>query len=115
MQIYLSPLDIPPSTPTTSEHIPLKELGIPDEEEEEVLDITRLTFDQVYCNIMQERRRCYVKNPSKPLSMATEKNIVLDTIMNPEMISLVGTCFVTTTELNVRGINKKVVELQAKV
>ena len=47
MQVDWPPFDIPPSNPITGGNLPLKELGIQNEEEEEVLDITRLSFYQI--------------------------------------------------------------------
>lgn len=80
-----------------------------------MLDLTRLTFDQFNCNIMQERRKYYARNTVKPLSMTTKKEIVLNTMINHEMIALSRTTFVTVTELNVGKINKQIAKLQGKL
>lgn len=108
MQIDLTSLDVPTSTPITGKHIPLKELGILDEEEEEVLDLTRLMFDHVNYNIIWKRRKCYSKNDGKHLSVTTKENIVLDITWNPEIIASARTAFVTVMDLNVRRMNKQI-------
>jgi len=82
-KIDLSPLYVIPSTPHTRGHLPLQELGIPEEEEEEVLDLTKITFDQVSLKIRQERRKYYARNPIEPLSITIAKEIVPDTIVIP--------------------------------
>jgi len=115
MQTNLSPLDVPPNTNIIGGHLPLKELGTPYEEEEEVLDITKFNFDQIQCKIMRERRKCYAKNPANPISVITKKEIVLDIAMNTEMIALAGTTFIMTTEVNMDRLNRQVFELQTKL
>ena len=115
MQLELPTLNIPPSTPIISGHFPMQELGILEEEEEEVLDISMLTFNQVQCKIMQEKRRCYAKNPTKPILVVTKKEIVINTTMNLEMIVYVGTAFVTAMELNINKLNKENVDLKEKL
>ena len=46
-QSEVPPLDVFPTTPLTSGHLTLQELGISYEQDEEVLDLTRLTFDNL--------------------------------------------------------------------
>lgn len=48
----LSPLDVPPPTPLTRGYLPLQDLGFLEEQKDEVLDLTKLTFDQVNLKTM---------------------------------------------------------------
>lgn len=114
MEVEISPLDVPPSTPIVEGNLPLKELGIPNEAEEEVLYLTILNFDQVNCNIIQERKKYYARNPTKPLIMTIEKVIILDTMVNLEMIISTENALVTTIELNMGRMSKKIANIQGK-
>lgn len=80
-----------------------------------MLDLTKLTFDQVNFKIVQEGRKFYARNLAESLSVTTEKEIVLDNIVNPKMITSVGTAFVAATELNIGRMSKQIVELQNKL
>lgn len=71
-----------------------------------MLDLTRLAFNHVNCNIMQERRKYYARNPAEPLFVTIEKDVVWDTMVNPEMISSSEIVFMTTTKLNVGRMSK---------
>ena len=51
-QDELTPLDVPPSTPPTGGNLPLQELGFSEEQEDEVLDLTKITFNQVNLKMM---------------------------------------------------------------
>ena len=77
---------------------PLSELGTSEEEEDEFLDLTRLTYDQFTYKIRKGKRRCLARNPVAPLVATTEKDIVLDTRTNPIMPASAGTTFVAATE-----------------
>lgn len=51
---------------------------------EEVLDLSRLNFDQVQCKIMQEMHKCLAKNPLKGhINCYKKGERVMDTTMNP--------------------------------
>lgn len=52
MQFDFPPLDVPPSTSITRGHLPLKELAILDDVEDEVLNLTTQNFYQVNYKIM---------------------------------------------------------------
>jgi len=67
---------VPPTTPLTGGHLPLQELGISEEQDEEVLDLTKLTLDEINLKIVQERKTYCNKNPIEPLSVTTIKDIV---------------------------------------
>jgi len=47
--------------------------------------------------------------------MTIEKDIFLDTIVNPKMISLAKTVFVAMTKLNVGRMSKQITKLQGKL
>ena len=98
----LPALGFPPPTPITRDHFPLSELGLPNESEDEVLDLTRISLDHFSHKIKQEMRKYIARNPSKPLSVSTENEIVPDTTVNPEMVASKGATFVAMTEMNVR-------------
>jgi len=80
-----------------------------------VLDLSKLTFDQVNFKIMQEGRKFYARNLVEPLYVTMEKEIVLNNTINLEMITSAGTAFVTATELNVGRMSKQIMELQNKL
>jgi len=75
-QSKLPPLDVPPTTPLVRGHLPIQELGILEDQDEEVIDLTRLTFDEINLKIVQERKKYCSKNPVEPLSVATIKDIM---------------------------------------
>lgn len=79
------------------------------------MDLTKLTFDQVNIKIMKERRKWYAINLAEPLFVTMKKEIILHTTINLEMIVSIGTDFVTTIELNVDRMRKKIIELQSKI
>jgi len=64
---------------------------------------------------MQDRRKYYPSNLAEPLSVTTEKEIILDTTLNPEMIVSVNASFVTVIELNVGRMRKKITEIKIKL
>ena len=51
-QSELPPLDVPPIPPLTGGNLPLLELGITKDQEEEFLDLTKITFDEVNLKII---------------------------------------------------------------
>jgi len=95
--------------------MPLQELGFPEDKEEKVLDLTKLTFDQVRIKIRQERRKYYARNPAEPLLVTTAKEIVHDTTVNLEMIALARIAFVIVNERNVARMRKQIMELQNRL
>ena len=51
----------------------------------------------------------------EPLYVAREKEIVIDTTVNLEIISSTGNTFVTTTKLNVVRMRNHIIELKRKL
>jgi len=111
----LPPLDVPPSTPHTRGHLPLQELGFSEGQEEEALDLTTLTFDEAILKIVQERKKYYSRNPTEPLSVTTDKEIVPNITVNPKMIALVKTTFITAMEHNVPRMRKQITNLHNRL
>ena len=91
-------IDITPTTTMRGGHFPFSKLGLSGEQEDDVLDLTRLCYDQYTHKIRQERRKFCARNPAKPLAVTTQKDIVMDTRKNPKMIASVGTAFATATK-----------------
>ena len=102
---------MPQTTPATNVHFSLSELGTSKYQDEGVLDLTRLTYDQFTHKIRQEKRRCLAWNPIAPLTATIEKDIVFDTRINLVMISLAGTTFVVAIEENVRKMSREILSL----
>lgn len=73
----LAPLDVPPYTTLTGGHLPLQELGYTKEKEEEVLDLTKFTFDQVSFKIMQERKNYYEETQRIPFQSPQPRRLCL--------------------------------------
>lgn len=88
------------TTPLTHGHFPLQELGVLEGEEEEVLDLIMLTFDEVNVKIEQERKKYCAMNPTKPLSVTMTKDIVHNIIENMQIITSTGATVFATTEHN---------------
>ena len=82
--IDISPLEIPPSGTRSI----LSGDDFPGEQEEEVFDLTRLKFDQFSFKIQQEKRKSLAQSHPAISTVATEKDIVLDTRTNPVMIEI---------------------------
>lgn len=106
---------MPQITPTTSVHYTLSKLGTSEEQEDEILDLTRLTYDQFTHKFRQEKRRCLARNPAAALAATTEKDIVLDTRTNPIMIASMGTTFATATEENFSRMSREILSLQKRL
>ena len=77
--------------------------------------MTRTSYDQFTHKIRQEWRKCLAQNPTEPLAVTTEKDIVLDTRTNPIMIASAGTDFATATEENVSRMSREIMELYNKL
>ena len=54
-------------------------------------------------------------DPATPLTVTTEKDIVLDTRTNPVMITSVGTAFAAAIEENVSKMSREVMSLQNRL
>ena len=109
--IDISPLDIPPSGKKSI----LPDDDFPGEQEEEVFDLTRLTFDQFSFKIQQERRKALAQSHSTISMVATGKDIVPDTRTNPVMIASAGTAFAAATEENVTRMSREIISLQNRL
>ena len=57
----------------------------------------------------------YARNTTESLYVAREKEIVIDTTVNLEMISSTGNTLVNETQLNVIRMRNHTVELQRKL
>lgn len=80
-----------------------------------MLNLTKITFDEVNLKIIQERKRSCNRNPAKPLSVTTVTNIVLNIMSNSLMIAYASTTFIATTEHNVDEMNQQTVDLQNRL
>ena len=107
--IEVNPLDIPLGGTK------LSDVRSPQGQEEDVFDLTRLTFDQFSFKIQQEKRRSLAQSPSATSTVATGKDIVLDTRTNPVMIASAGTAFAAATEENVTRMSREIVSLQNRL
>jgi len=114
-QSELPPLDIPPITPLTYGHLPLRELGISEDQDEEVLDLTKITFDEVNLKIIQERKKSCSRNLANPLSVTMEMDIVPNIMSNPQMITSPRIAFVAAIEHNLARMSKQIVDFQNRL
>lgn len=114
-QSELPPLDVPPVTPLTGGNLPLRELGISEDQDEEVLDLTKITFDKVNLKIIQESKRSCNRNPADPLLVTMETYIVPNITSNPLMIASTNTAFKATIKHNVTRMSKHIVDLQNRL
>ena len=89
----------------------LSKLGTSGDQDEGVLDLTRLTYDQFTHNIGQEKRRFLARDPAAPLIVTIEKDIVLDTRTNLVMITSVGTAFTIANQENVSRMSREILSL----
>lgn len=108
-------MNVPPPTPLTGGHFPSKESDITVKEEEAMLDLSRLTFDQVKFKITQEMCICWAKDKRTHISVTTEREIVVETIINPVMIAFSRIAFVSTTKNNIVWLSKEVDYLKEKL
>ena len=93
----------------------LSDDDFPGEQEEEVFDLTRLTFHQFSFKIRQEKRKSLAQSHPAISTVATEKDIVLDTRNNPVMIASAGTAFSAATEENVTRMSREIISLQNRL
>ena len=107
--IEMIPLEIPLGSTK------LSDVSSPQGQEEEVFDLTRLTFDQFSFKIRQEKRRALAQSPSAKSTVATGKVIVLDTKTNPVMIASAGTAFAAATKENVTRMSREIFSLQNRL
>lgn len=114
-QSELPPLDVPLVTPLTGGHLPLRELGISKDQDEEILDLTKITFDEVNLKIIQDRKKSCSRNPADPLSVTTAMNIVPNITSNPQMIAFASTTFVAATKHNIAWMSKQILDLQNRL
>jgi len=108
-------LDVPPTTPLTGGHIPLRELGISEDQDEEVLDLTKITFDEVNLKIIQQTKKSCRRNPTDLLSVTTKTDIMPNITTNAQMIAFIRTDFVATTKHNIASMSKQIVDLQNRI
>ena len=54
-------MDVAPFTPLTSGYLPLRELGISEDQDEEVIDLTKITFDEVNLKLYRRGRNLAAK------------------------------------------------------
>ena len=107
VQTELQPIEVP----IINTRFALSEPGSSEGQEEEVFNITRLTYDQFTFKIRQEKRRCLAWNPSAPFIATAKKDIVLDTRTNLVMIASTGTAFAMATEENVSQMSREILSL----
>lgn len=74
-QSELPPLDVPPTTPIIGKQLPLQELGIFEDQDEDVIDLTKLTFDEINLKIVQERKKYCSRNLVEPLSITLHQTL----------------------------------------
>ena len=107
--LEVTPLDIPLG------RTKLSDVRSPQRQEEDVFDLTRLTFDQFSFKIRQEKRRSLAQSPSASSAVSTGKDIGLDTRTNRVMIASAGTAFAAATEENVTRMSREIVSLQNRL
>ena len=90
----------------------MKELGISNKQDEEVIDLTRLTFDEVNHKIVQENKKYCTNSPAEPLSVTMTKDIMSNITKNSQIITSTGKKFFATIEHNVVWMRKKIAYLQ---
>ena len=56
-------------------------------------------------------RKCLPRNLDKPISVTLEREIVMNTKINPTTINYVGVSFISAIENNVDNFSKEVKEL----
>jgi len=79
----LPPLYVPHATSLNGGHLSLQYLGILEDQDEEVLDLTKITFDEINLKIIQERKKYCNRNPVDPLSVTTTTYIMPNIMINP--------------------------------
>lgn len=82
-----------PSPPLTSGHIPLSEMEMPPLDDEMVMDISSLTFDQVKTKIIQERWKYFPNDLVHLASIHIERVIVSDTRRNAKIVTTTNLAF----------------------
>jgi len=100
-QSELPPFDVPPIPPLTIRHLPLLELCITEDQEEEVLDLTKITFDKVNLEIIQERKISCSRKRADPLLVTMAIDIVPNIMSSLLMIASSSIAFIATIEHNV--------------
>lgn len=110
-QTELQPIEVP----VVNTHSALSDVSSYEGQEEEVFNLTRITYDQFSFKIRQEKMRCLARNPSAPSTTAMDKDIVLDTRNNPVMIALVDITFTTAMEENLNRMSREILSLQNKL
>ena len=84
-------------------------------DQDEVLDLTKISFDELNLKIIQERKKYCSRNQADPLLVNMAMDILPNVTTNPQMIASAKTTFVVAIEHNVARMSKQIVDLQNRL
>lgn len=81
-------------------------------EEDIILDISNLKFDQLKHEIIKKRRKYFLNDPKQPISINIERESATNTKTNPKAIASIGETCTATIENNIDYLTLEVEQLK---